>query len=371
MSATSKNPTLAEVQENCFSLDTENFVVPEHIRLISPGKYTPIPGLTIEQIEPGRLAGFFKFSSMLYHFFWALRIFLIADKNTVIVVTGGGAFFYPFGLLNRIPFFRRRTILLWGLFVEYLLGTEKRYWFFPFCKVKTSWKEAFGRFIMRGYSLLALWSKKQVKMHAAHYNLPESLFFCLPFKADHSKMDTYDISMNNFIFTGGNSKRDYQVFVEAIRDTGIPVIMSVTDPKVKKTIEPLPNLMILGAQEPTFKQLQAASRFVVVPLNNAGFRGAGEANFCNAGWHRKPIIAVDNISAEEYIIEGETGFVVPCGDAELLRKRILQLWKDPELCREMGLKGREHIEKNFTHAHFVKRLLRLALILGEEQQVTS
>jgi glycosyltransferase involved in cell wall biosynthesis len=362
------NLTLNDIRKDCFVLDSDEFIVPKNVRLISPDQFTSIPEISVEQISPGRLATFFKRFSFLYYFFWSLRLFLAADPNTVIITSGAGGFFLPLGFLNRLPFFRRRTILLWDLFVEYRLGREKRLWFFPFVKFKTKWKEAIGRYVMQGYTLIIVWSRNEVTGLSKYYRLPESLFVFSPFKANHSKHPNYDLPLDNFVFSGGNGKRDYKTLVEAVRGTNIPVIISTTKPQFRQEIEFAPNVMMLGAPEPAFAQLQAACRFAVVSMidsKSPGIKGGGETNYCNAAWHRKPVIFVDNIVAQDYVVEGETGFIVPCGNVELLRKRILQLWNDPELCKRMGENARKHVEKYFTHALFIRRLLRLALVLGQ------
>jgi glycosyltransferase involved in cell wall biosynthesis len=151
--------------------------------------------------------------------------------------------------------------------------------------------------------------------------------------------------------------------IEAVRDTNIPVIISTTDPEVRRSIEPLPNVIVLGAPEPAFAQLQAAAEFVVIPMVHTGLKGGGEANFCNAMWHGKPVIAADSIAAADYIIEGETGYVVPSGDAGVLRTRILELWNTPDLAAEMGQTARIHAVENFCHSAFIRRLLALTLLL--------
>ncbi|MCX7424295.1 MAG: glycosyltransferase [Planctomycetia bacterium] len=203
-----------------------------------------------------------------------------------------------------------------------------------------------------------------VEPHAEWLKLPKERFIFLPFKANHSKGPSYRLPIENYVFAGGNSKRDYKTLADAVRDTGIPVIVSATDPTVHNRIEQLPNIIALAASEPAFAQLQAGARFVVVPMIDTGLRGGGEANICNGMWHGKPVIAVDRMAAEDYIMEGETGFVVPPGDAVLLRRRILELWNDPEKCREMGRKAKQHVEANFTHEAFIRRLLRLATLVG-------
>ncbi|MCL2303848.1 MAG: glycosyltransferase [Planctomycetaceae bacterium] len=367
------NPTLEEIRKDCFVLDSEDFQIPENVRLISPENFSTIasiPEISVEYIPPGRLATCFKRIPFLYYLLWSLRLLFAADKNTVIIVIGSGGFFLPLGFLNRLAFFCRRTILLWGLFVEYRLGRERRLWFFPFVKFKMEWKEAIARFVMQGYSQILVWSRKEVTGLAKYYKLPESLFLFFRYKANHSKRPTYDIPLNNFVFSGGNGKRDYKTLVEAVRGTDVPLIISATKPQFRQEIEFAPNVIMLGAPEPAFGQLQAACRFAVVAMMDSsvpGIKGGGEANLCNPGWHGKPVIALDNMSAEDYIVEGVTGFIVPCGDVELLRKRILQLWNDPELCRQMGENARKHVEKHFTHFLFIRRTLRLAFILGQQK----
>jgi glycosyltransferase involved in cell wall biosynthesis len=198
------------------------------------------------------------------------------------------------------------------------------------------------------------------------FNLPEDRFCFLPFKSNHSKRPSYHLPMDNFIFSGGNGKRDYACLIEAVQDTGIPVIISATDPSVRKELKHLPNVMVLGAPEPAYAQLTAASRFVVVPMIYSGVKGGAEAFFCDGMWHSKAVVASCSIAAEDYIDDGETGYVVQAGDSEGLRKRIVELWNDPEKCKEMGRKGRKRCEKYFTHESFIRRCLRLALVVFDE-----
>ena len=358
--------TIDDVRSDWRVLDDESFVWPNDVRLISHEKFTGESEINVEYVEPGTIARFFSKISALYWLLYAVRLFRLSDGKCVIIVNGGVSHLWLWcGLLNAFPIFGKRKLFCWDVFVEFILGTEKRLKFFPFIKITTQRKEKLARFILKQYGLNLVWSKKQVATHARHFNLPEKHFIFLPFKANHSKRETYDIPMGNFIFAGGNGKRDYKCLIKAVRGTDIPVIISATDPAVRNTIEPLPNVIVLGAPEPAFAQLQAASRFVVIPMIYSGLKGGGEANFCNAMWHGKPVIAVDSIAAEDYIVDGVTGFVVPSGDVEQLRQRIIQLWHNETLCAEIGRSGRKHVEDTLMHKQFIRRLLRLALLEGD------
>lgn len=356
--------TLDAVRDDWHILDDDEFPVTKNVRLISHEQFTSTSQIEVEYIPQGRIAKCFSKLPVLYFFFYAIRLFRSADAKSVIIINGGVTLLWLWcGILNALPVFGKKKLFCWDIFVEYILGREKRLWFFPFIRITTRKKEKIARFILRQYGLNVVWSKKQVATHSKHFNLPEHHFIFLPFKANHSKQVTYDIPIGNFVFAGGNGKRDYKCLTEAVRDTGIPVIISATDPIVRKGIDPLPNVIVVGAPEPAFGQLQAAARFVVIPMINSGLKGGGEANFCNAMWHKKPVIAVDCMSAGDYIVEGETGFIVNSGDSATLREKIIELWENPELCHIMGMKGKTSVTNNFTHELFIKRIFKLAMLV--------
>lgn len=318
------------------------------IGILSHQPFTKSEGFDVTYVRPGIMARLFRFVPLLHDVFYAASLLWRTPLGGVLIVNGAGRLWMMLGLLNRICFWRPRRLLCWNVFVDTSAGI----------------KLSLVRFVSRGISQFVIWSKSQVATHARVLNLPEDRIIYIPYKANHSKNPTYDLPECGYIFAGGNSKRDYRTLAEAVRDTGIPVIISATDPVVRQTVEGIPNVIMLAASEPAFAQLQAASRFVVIPIKTEGPNGGGEANFCNAMWHGKPVIAADSISASEYIVDGVTGYVVPPGDSSILRDRILKLWNDVEQCRRMGSAGSAHVREHFTHDQFIRRLLRLACLVA-------
>ena len=342
--------TIDEARQDWRCLDADDFAAPEGVRLTSHMELTKRPGAEeVEYIAPGPFVSLFRFSRILFNLLYAWRLLRRTKRDTVLLLNGSSVVWLFVGLLNRFVMLRKRNVLCWDVFVE----------------VDDGWKRAVMIAAMSTFRLNVLWSRKQIAPHADWLRLPEERFFFLPYKANHSQNQPYDLPTGNYVFAGGNSNRDYKTLVDAVRDTGIPVIISVTDPAFRDRIEKLPNIIALAAWEPAFAQLQAGARFAIVPMADTQLRGAGEANMCNCMWHGKPVIAVDRMSAEDYIAEGETGYIVPPGDVALLRRRILKLWNDKDKCEMMGQKAKEHVEANFTHDAFIRRLLQLAKLCGK------
>ncbi len=62
----------------------------------------------------------------------------------------------------------------------------------------------------------------------------------------------------------------------------------------------------------------------------------------------KPVVATNGGGAREIVADGETGLLVPMGDAEAMAAALGQLLEDPEEARRMGERGRERIAAQFS-----------------------
>lgn len=60
-----------------------------------------------------------------------------------------------------------------------------------------------------------------------------------------------------------------------------------------------------------------------------------------------PIVATRVGGNVEVVMDGETGLLVPPGDAGQLAAAMMRIWSDPELGRRMGQVGRSRVESNF------------------------
>lgn len=72
-----------------------------------------------------------------------------------------------------------------------------------------------------------------------------------------------------------------------------------------------------------------------------------------------PVVATDNGGVKESVMDGETGFVSPRGDAAQLRERVRLLLSNSELRVKMGEASRAHYEENFTFDRLVERTTKV------------
>lgn len=70
-----------------------------------------------------------------------------------------------------------------------------------------------------------------------------------------------------------------------------------------------------------------------------------------------PMVATDVAGVAESVTDGESGYLVPRGDADLLRDRIRRLLSDGELRQQLGASGRARYERDFTLTEFVRHTL--------------
>jgi L-malate glycosyltransferase len=97
-------------------------------------------------------------------------------------------------------------------------------------------------------------------------------------------------------------------------------------------------------RSPDVPSLLAVSDVCVLSSTHEGFSNS-IVEYMAAG---RPVVATEVGGAREAVVEGETGFLVPPGDARLMAARVTALLTDPARAAEMGLAGRRLVESRFS-----------------------
>lgn len=70
-----------------------------------------------------------------------------------------------------------------------------------------------------------------------------------------------------------------------------------------------------------------------------------------------PVIATKNTGAEDVVRNGRDGFVVPIRDVTTLKEKILFLYQNKDICKQMGVLAKEKIKNNFTLENYADRII--------------
>ncbi len=354
--------TVADVQRDPFCLDGLDLkTLEDRPRVIVSNEVFPpvVDGVSVRYIAPPpwavlrRVCSRIPPANSLLGWMGALLVaggllLGMRRRDAVGLVSLGDRSGILFCLLNSFRWFRGGPVLAYRVLLPANPGRLKTY--------------LIGR-ILRNVTLTAVWSRAQIENYHRVFKCPRDKFVFLPYKANHSKSAAFPMPVGDYIFSGGNSERDYKTLFEAVRGLSIPVIVSVTRPTVMGGLTVPKNVILVNAVEPAFERLMAGARMLALCLKEDILRGSGEATMLNAMWHGKPVVIADDVSAPDYINDGVDGFIVPAGSSEQMRCRILELWKDPLFAARVGEAGRGKIVRLYTHQQYKTRMQALALLM--------
>lgn len=82
----------------------------------------------------------------------------------------------------------------------------------------------------------------------------------------------------------------------------------------------------------------------------------------------RPVVASAVGGIKEVVVDGETGFLVPPADPPALAEALRKVLADPEMGRQMGLKGRWRVEERFSWTSIARQTLKMYEKLLEERR---
>lgn len=108
------------------------------------------------------------------------------------------------------------------------------------------------------------------------------------------------------------------------------------------------------------KALGQADVFVLASITLATGKGEGiPVALMEAMATGLPVVSTDQAGIAELVIDGETGLLVPEGDAVALADAIARLAAGPDLRRRLGTEGRRFVERHHDMAINVARLIEV------------
>ena len=214
--------------------------------------------------------------------------------------------------------------------------------------------------VARSVNTFVVWSKEERTDYAHYFRLPFEKFLFLP---HHTTLEGYpiDSQMGNYLFAGGDSSRDYQTLIEALKPLGVPtVIVARQTASFNGNGKHLPPHIQVRTTDPDeFRKVMAGSKLVVIPMERGLLQSAGQQSYLNAMLLQKPVIVTETKGVVDYVTPGVTGIVIPPGDPKALQDAILRVLADGEEIQRMVQAAYERVQNEFSLDHFVGRILSL------------
>jgi hypothetical protein len=278
---------------------------------------------------------------------WALRLFR-ESRNFEAVVTGAehcGMLFAMLQTLFRRPSRRRAHVMI----------------DFPWSANPNRLTLALKVLQMRiaAPSLDAIFahaSPEEAERFTAALRVRKGIFRFVPF---HYSLEEPlpETKLGDYVFSGGNSGRDYATLLDALTGSGHRAIICTQERRGLGRTRIPENVQLIAVSQDRFHELMAASAAVVVPLIKDDIHPAGHTVVVTAIALGKPIILAAPADYHSYIEDGRTGLLVPAADSARLRAAIDRVLSDRTFAQTLGHNAKDEAIR-FTPEEFFSQVFQ-------------
>jgi len=165
------------------------------------------------------------------------------------------------------------------------------------------------------------------------------------------------------IAIGRDLARDYPTLFRAVAGVDAQVVC-VALPRNVAQLE-IPSNVEIRERIPyaELRDLYRRASVAVVALRGAAFpygsEGSGVSAMLEAQAAGTPLVATDRPIVRDYLVENDSGLIVPVEDPEALRSAIRRVLDDPDLAHSLGAAGRRRVEERHTMRDMAGRLAPL------------
>jgi len=276
------------------------------------------------RLLPGYIEDWERFRGTLpiaRHLVWGWKLFRLSNCFQV-VITGSERLAFVFAVLQKL---RRHKVP--HIFMQSM-------WDLPTSRVQRLFKRALFRTVVSSASRVLVYSRRQLELYPRQLGVPrEKLVFLNSHTSLYGK--EYPVSRGDYVFSGGDSNRDYATLVAAARGLNCRVII-VSHQLAKLPVAALPTNveLIAGLPLDEFNRMMAGAAAVVVPLLAGALESGGRTVYSNAMSMGKAVIVADD-DAGDYITNEHDGLLVPASQAIALHLAITRVLADTELCTRL------------------------------------
>jgi glycosyltransferase involved in cell wall biosynthesis len=209
---------------------------------------------------------------------------------------------------------------------------------------------------------------QSMKQHITSLGAPEDKIHTIHFSIDNKFFTPRPETkpQPDFIFSLGEIRsRDYASLFKAVSNLRVDLLVAASGywyAREKDTMSstPIPdNIKISGGfSRDELRDLYARSQFVVLPIYESVY-SAGATACLESACMGKAVVVTKSPGITDYVIDGETGILVPPGDVQAWREAIQWLLNHPKEAKRMGENARQRVDEELNLDNYVKQIAAL------------
>lgn len=239
--------------------------------------------------------------------------------------------------------------LVAGMLLPFLGRADTRLvaWNFNLGSLSLGWKGRLAGRFLRRVDRFIVHARSEVAGYAGWLGLDPDKFRFVPLQRGRIEAADPSPIPEPYLVSMGSANRDYRTLLDAVLGTGIKTVI-ISKPSVLDALPTHPDLVKLsGLTQPQCNGILARARLNVVPIESIQ-TASGQVTFITAMRLGIPSVATRCTGTVDYLRDGETGLLVPPGDATGLRQAIASLWHDAEARSRIGGAGRDYAEAHLS-----------------------
>ncbi|MCP4567734.1 MAG: glycosyltransferase [FCB group bacterium] len=311
-------------------------------RLVRPFKLPTVNSPIIRKLVPGRLLRALECIKQ------ALALFFASRHYDLAVVPGSGSGLI-LGILQSL--LRRKSRAVPIIYIDCLYYDYKN-------PLRRLWKKTQLKLAAGDKTRFVCWSRRETTNYSRCFGLPEKSFVYLPYYNTLETEEKYAVE-GDFIFSGGNSDRDYKTLIRAVEDIDVKVVIATqTTDWITPRIASITNVEIRPMPYEEYTKCMKECLVNVIVLQKDLLRSAGQQTFINSMYLGKPTVICDNGECLDYIEDGENAFFVPSGDFGLLAKCLASLIENQDLRQKISRQS-ALTASAYTYENTIAQILEL------------
>ncbi|MBD2106204.1 glycosyltransferase [Nodosilinea sp. FACHB-13] len=245
-------------------------------------------------------------------------------------------------------------------------------WLFNVGTCRTGLRQKLARASLSQVDHFVVHTRKEIELYSQWLGLPANRFEFLPYQVPEIPIEYEEERETPFIASLGSAHRDFPTLFEAVKKLNIKTVVATGQGAVEGLTIPEQVELPFGISKEECLRLGQQARLNVVPLQpKEGVTAAGQVTLVEAMIMGRPLIVTNFYGAEDYIIHGETGWLVEPNSLESMTEAIDLLWHDDALRQKLGENARAYAKEHFSDPCAGRHLERILNEVAENRNTPA